>query len=147
MSIKISLFTFCRHTKILCNDWLYSMTHLFCNWKSVPLKSSSPISLLLLSPSPRHPPACSQLSMTLSFCLVMFAFFFLFRFHVKVKSYSVCLFLLDLTHFSITASRSGHTVTNGKASFFFMAECGGITSSSCIHLLMGTVVASLSWLL
>ena len=57
MMTTVSLTTICHHKKIYnCDLYFHTvhfipMTHLFCNWKLIPLTSLSPV-LLLLLPTP-----------------------------------------------------------------------------------------------
>ena len=56
------------------------------------------------------------------FCIYEFCFFFFFiRFSIWARSHSICLFLSDIS-LSIMSLRSIHVVTNGRISFFLVAE-------------------------
>ena len=114
-----------------------SMAHLFCSWKFVPLNLphlflSFPISSFLSTTY-----LCS-VSITL-FLFLLCLFIFLestYKWNHTVLSFSVRLISL-----SMVPSRSILVITNGKISFFFMANiplCMYTTSSLSIHLLMGT---------
>ena len=78
-----SLVMMSHYIKIIYNYWLYSpvhfisMTHLFCNWELVPLKSPHLFLSLSHPPSLWPPPVCS-LYLWLCFCFVTFVHFFSF---------------------------------------------------------------------
>ena len=70
------------------------MTHLWCNWKFLPLNLPSMFHLPLHAPPLWRAPVCS-LYLWLCFYFAMFAHL-LFRFHIQMKSHRTCLPLTDL---------------------------------------------------
>ena len=83
----------------------------FYSWKIIHFDHFHPFC------SPRIPASNSHQSI-----LCVFEFGFVcFEFHIKVWSYSICLLLSDIS-FSIGPSSSVHIVSNGKISFFIIAE-------------------------
>ena len=123
MITMISLVTICQHTNTLHNSWWYSphctlhpLTHLFCNWKFVLLNLPH---LFISSPNPT--PFCLfSVSMSLFlFCYVCPLFCFLDSTYNWNSMVFVFSWLISL---SMIPSGSIHVVTNGKVSFFFMAE-------------------------
>ena len=94
------------------------MTYLFYNWKFIPFDPFHP---LCLPPTPGlWQPICSLCLWDWGFCLFLVLFLFLFP-HVS-ESIWYLSFSVWLISLSIMPSRSIHVVTNGKISFFLMAE-------------------------
>ena len=95
------------------------MTHLFCNWKSVPvdLPHIFHFSFQSLLFSSNHLFALCIYDFVLILSVTAFRFT-CFRFHVHVKSYGICLSPSDISH-SMVPSKSIHAVANSKISFFF----------------------------
>ena len=109
-----SLVTICHHTKILHNYWLYShtvhfipVTHLFCNWKFVPLNLTH---LLLSSPHPSSKHLfvlCIYNSFFVLLCLFICSVFYIPHICEIIQYLSFSVWLISL---SIISSRSIHVV-------------------------------------
>ena len=98
------------------------MTHLFCNWKFVPLDLPHVFhfSFQPLLVSSNHLFALCICDFVLMLSVTDFQFT-CFRFHIQVKSYGICLPPSDISR-SMVPSRSIHVVANNRLSFFFMTE-------------------------
>ena len=120
--------------------------------------SLSPLQLFLKTP-PHFPPIIPShlpsgyCQFVLNFNVSSYfacLFVLLIRFHLKVRSYGICLSPPGLFSLSLMLSNFIHAVTKGRSSFFLLHRiplCKCIIAFWSTHLLMGTWVASSTWLL
>ena len=124
------------------------VTHLFCNGKFVSVNLHHLFLFSLHSPPLWQQPVC-PLYLSLCFCFVMFVHLFCFLDYTYNEIIQYFSFFAWLISLSIISSRFIHVVPNGKISLFFKTNfsLSMYTTFSLFIYLIGTWVASISWLL
>ena len=141
-----------------CNSVLYNISLLFIYFIHSSLYLLIPCHYLASPPSLSPLVTTSLFSISVSlFLFSVYICLYYFLDSTYKWYYTVFVFLSDFISQSIIFSRLIHVAANGRISFFFMAEeysivcvcvfvCVYTTSSLPICLLIGTLVASISWL-